>query len=46
MLKNHSMLDRANENSAVLKLSEGDYVYLTKETTGPAQKLHDLYDGP
>ena len=40
------MLDRANENSAVLKLSEGDYVYLTKETTGPAQKLHDLYDGP
>ena len=40
------MLDRANENSAVLKLSEGDYVYLTKETTGPAQKLHDLCDGP
>ena len=40
------MLDRANENSAMLKLSEADYVLLTRETTGPARKLHDLFDGP
>ncbi|MEW8548163.1 MAG: DDE-type integrase/transposase/recombinase, partial [Candidatus Thiodiazotropha sp.] len=40
------MLDRANEKSALLQLSEGDYVFLSRETTGPARKLHDIFDGP
>ena len=42
MLNGQVMLDRANENSAMLN----DYVFLTRETTGPARKLHDLFDGP
>ena len=39
-----SMLDRQNDK--ILNLSEGDYVYLSKDPSGPGHKFKYKYTGP
>ena len=41
-----NMLDRANENSKLLQVEKGDYVYLDDSPTGPVKKLRNYFTGP